>query len=244
EKLKFNIKSIAALIALFSSSTAFALFVYLHAGVMRDVPELDVSRNNLQRNMFALYCDRVYELDRDFPQNEKPNVLIVSTSFARDFANVLLESTYKDSVNISYAAEWNESLLPRVRESDFIFSFGFKSEVPQYVFENLNPTAKIMGIGTKNFGFTNGNVYAKRNSPDYFKQTLPLYRELEQANRQMKQSWNGDYIDLVALSLDSNGRIRIFTPEHKFISQDCSHFTQNGAKHFASLIDWSKLIGR
>ena len=137
EKLKFNIKSIAALIALFSSSTAFALFVYLHAGVMRDVPELDVSKNNLQRNMFALYCDRVYELDRDFPQNEKPNVLIVNTSFARDFANVLLESKYKDSVNISYAAEWDESLLPRVRESDFIFSFGFKGEVPQYVFENL-----------------------------------------------------------------------------------------------------------
>ena len=101
-----------------------------------------------------------------------------------------------------------------------------------------------MGIGTKSFGFTNGNVYAKRNSPDYFKQTLPLYRELEQANRQMKQSWNGDYIDLVALSLDSNGRIRIFTPEHKFISQDCNHFTQNGAKHFASLIDWPKLLGR
>jgi peptidoglycan/LPS O-acetylase OafA/YrhL len=244
EKLKFNIKSIAALIALFSSSTAFALFVYLHAGVMRDVPELDVSKNNLQRNMFALYCDRVYEYDKDFPADGKPNILIVNTSFARDFANMLLESTYKDSANISYAAEWNKNLLPRVRKSDIIFSFGFKSEVPQYVFENLNPTAKIMGIGTKSFGFTNGNIYAKRNSPGYFEQTLPLYRELEQANRQMKQSWNGDYIDLVALSLDSNGRIRIFTPEHKFISQDCNHFTQNGAKHFASLIDWPKLLGR
>ena len=63
EKLKFNIKSIAALIALFSSSTAFALFVYLHAGVMRDVPELDDNEDVVSTEYAELYVRSAEEED-------------------------------------------------------------------------------------------------------------------------------------------------------------------------------------
>lgn len=222
--------------------TAVALLIYLHAGVMRDVPELDVSKDNVQRNMFALYCDRVYQLDQDFPINGKPNVLIVNASFARDFANVLLESSYKDSVNISYSFEWDELLKERISQSDFIFAFGFKQEIPAYVFENMKPSAKIWGIGTKNFGFTSGNVYARRNEPDYFQSAIPLREELRQANDSLRQSWGENYIDFVQLSLNGEGNISLFTPEHKLISQDCNHLTQNGAKHFAALVPWNDIF--
>ena len=67
-------------------------YLYSHAGVVRDVPELDVKRGEEHRGMFAEYCDRIYKLT-SFPESsDKKNVLVVGISFGRDFANILLES--------------------------------------------------------------------------------------------------------------------------------------------------------
>ena len=58
-------------------------------------------------------------------------------------------------------------------------------------------------------------------------------------------AWHPDTGEYLFESLAQRGNlVRIFTPEHKFISQDCSHFTQNGAQYFATLIDWSTLLSR
>lgn len=70
-----------------------SLLLYLHAGVVRDIPELDIDKNNVHRNMHAEYVDRIYEYDVDFPkENGKINVMLIGNSFARDFGNILLES--------------------------------------------------------------------------------------------------------------------------------------------------------
>ena len=36
-------------------------YLYLHAGVVRDIPELDVVKGLEHRGQFAEYCDRVYQ---------------------------------------------------------------------------------------------------------------------------------------------------------------------------------------
>ena len=242
EKIKDSPKNIILTASANVVVSALALWIYLAAGVVRNVPELDVYKDHSHRNMFSEYCDRIYAFDVDFPDNDKPNVLVVFGSFARDFANVLLESPYGDKVNISYSFDWSTELIGRIKDSDYIFAFGHKQEIPDYVFNNLKPDASIWGIGTKNFGINNGNVYGHRHEPTYFEQSIALDKELSRVNELLKKSWGKNYVDFVALSLDKTGHIPLFTPEHKYISQDGNHFTESGAKHFAKLVNWEKIF--
>lgn len=39
-----------------------------------------------------------------------------------------------------------------------------------------------------------------------------------------------------------NGKVRVFSDDGKFISQDCRHLTKAGAKYYAKMIDWKKLF--
>lgn len=47
-------------------TTGGSLWVYKDAGVVRDIPELDVKRSDVHRGMWAEYCDRGYQYDRNF----------------------------------------------------------------------------------------------------------------------------------------------------------------------------------
>lgn len=145
--------------------------IYLHAGVVRDVPEMNIYFDNVHRGMHAEYVDRVYTMDRDFIDDGRIKVLIVGNSFARDWANVLLESNYKDSLDITYAYDYREDLIPRIQQCDYLFSRIIKSEIPSYVWENTS-IDKVWGIGTKTFGNSNGAIYARRNREDYFETTI------------------------------------------------------------------------
>ena len=126
-------------------------WLYLHAGVIRDIPELGVRKDNVHRGMFAEYCDRIYSY-KVYPaeDNGKINVLVEGISFGRDFGNVLLESVFKDSINLVYVYKWVEcgNIPELVSKSDYVFTFTNKPDVPEEVWENLKEDAKIMGIGT------------------------------------------------------------------------------------------------
>lgn len=215
----------------------------MHAGVVRDVPELNVVRGTEYRGMFGEYCDRVYDYNKDFPNNDKKNVLVVNISFGRDFANVLLESPYKDSINLSYVYLWRyPEALERAKSADYIFSFSSKEDIPQEIWNNIKTTTKVYGIGTKNYGASNGFCYAHRNDENFHSMTnkiVPGYKEL---NDEWKKSWGNNYIDFITPALKENGDIRIFTPDNKFIAQDCKHFTEAGAKWYASIINWKSIF--
>lgn len=222
-----------------------SVYLYLHAGVVRDVPELNVVKGNEHRGMFSEYCDRVYLYNEDFPDNGKKNVLVVNISFGRDFANVLLESSYKDSINLSYAYLWRyPEAIERAKNADYIFSFTSKEDVPAQVWENLKGSAKVYGIGTKNYGYCNGACYAKRNDPSFYEMSNKIIPGYIQLNEEWKSSWEGNYIDLLGPALYPDGTVRIFTPDHKFIAQDCKHFTEAGAKWYASIINWEEIFDK
>jgi hypothetical protein len=52
-------------------TTGASLYIYKNAGVVRDVPELEVVKGNVHRGMWAEYCDRVKWYDRDYPETDK-----------------------------------------------------------------------------------------------------------------------------------------------------------------------------
>lgn len=217
-----------------------AIGVYLRAGVVRDVPELEIKKGEVHRGMFAEYCDRVYALNKDFKANGKPNVLVVGVSFGRDFANVLLESSYRDSLNISYGYKWDsEGIRDRAANADFIFSFSHRDEIPESVW---NSHVEIYGIGTKNYGASNGQVYAKRHCPEYHSLTSVPEKGYWALNQELRQDWGDHYIDLMSLTSKDGTSVRVFTPSGLFISQDCRHLTPAGAKWYAQVIDWEKIF--
>ena len=83
--IKYGKKNIVMFMAMFLSVVFLSFIVYLRSGVVRDVPELGIMRNNVRRNMHAEYCDRIYSYNVDFQEDrERFNVLIVGNSFARD----------------------------------------------------------------------------------------------------------------------------------------------------------------
>lgn len=220
-------------------------YLYLHAGVVRNIPELDVVKGQEHRGQFAEYCDRVYQY-KNYPiKNGKLNVLVVGVSFGRDFANILLESKYRDSINLVYGYTWDEKGLDeKVSQSDYIFSFSSPDVLPAFVHEEKKTDCKIMGIGTKNYGSCNGIIYKNRTSADYFKQVA----EIEDygyilLNEQWKEAWGEkNYIDLLTPAMIDQAHVRVFTDDNRYISQDCRHLTPAGAQWYARILDWENIF--
>ncbi|MBQ8207798.1 MAG: acyltransferase [Clostridia bacterium] len=222
-----------------------ALYVYLNAGVVRDVPELDISKDNVHRNMHAEYCDRGYSYDNDFTTTDKVKVLVIGDSFGRDWINILLESEISDKLEISYIYPYNEDYVlsksARLDEADLIFRASSNSsnlENSQSI-EKWYDQGKVYVIGNKRFGECNGIIYNKRNTADYFSQSIKLDDEFIQINEKLKSAYGDHFIDMITPVMNEDGTIRVFSSDNRFISQDCLHLTKAGAQYYASILDLS-----
>ena len=216
---------------------------YLNAGVVRDVPELDIYKENAHRGMHAEYVDRAYDYDKDFSEErEKIKTLVIGNSYGRDMCNVLLESNYADSIELSYVYEWDNNNKSRISEADVIFVFSDKKLVPSFVWEYKKPETEVYGIGTKNYGQCNGIIYLHRYSNDYTQQTVPLHPWYKETNEKWKKEWGDHYINFLDMSLVGSDRVRVFSEDGKFISQDCYHLSPTGAQWYASKIDFQKIF--
>ena len=251
QRLKPSKASWIGLITAGALSTIAAIGIYLHAGVIRDIPELDIHTNDIHRNMHSEYCDRIYGYNHEFTQDSnKTRVLVIGNSFARDWGNILLESSVKDDIELSYIYT-NYNLdkldktkhLQRIQQSDYIFIFAEKAVIPDYVWENVKNRDHVYGLGTKNFGQNNGSIYRHRNDPDYFAQTVAANPEYDEINARWKSQWGDRYIDFIEKVRTADNRIRVFSPDHKFISQDCEHLTRGGAQFYAKSLDIKRIFG-
>ncbi len=95
--------------------------------------------------------------------------------------------------------------------------------------------------GEKNFGTCNGQKYRQRGGADYHSLTAEMEDGYETRNAERKSMFSGNFIDLISLVQQPDGRVRVFTDDGRFISQDCRHLTQVGAQYYARLIDWEQL---
>ena len=213
---------------------SFALWIYSIGGAVRDVPELDIRKGYADPKIFERYTDRIYAYDKEFSSDStKKKILIVGNSFARDFANILLESRYADSIQLSYRYSFDDCPVTRIQQCDRIYFFGWKHNVPDGIWQNLKIGADIWGIGTKNHGTSNGHFYKNRKSPCYFDQTVIISKVFLAANRSLKEEWQDKYVDLLSLTLREDNTVRLFTPDHYFISYDCKHLTPFGVIYYA-----------
>jgi peptidoglycan/LPS O-acetylase OafA/YrhL len=241
QRVKVNRRSVMVSLIALLLITFPSFYIYMHAGVVRDVPELNIRKSNVHRNMFKDYSDKIYKCDKDFEKTTKTKVFIIGNSFARDWANILLESEYGDSITMSYVHTDDKKLMEKIAQragtADVVFIHGSKITTPDVLWKNIRPGVKVWGIGTKNFGESNGSIYSKRFQPNYLQLTVPCDKGILWLNEQWKHQWGDQYIDLISYAKAKDGNIRVFTPNGKFISMDCRHLTEEGAKYFASVMD-------
>ena len=217
------------------TTTTLSLWIYFQAGVIRNVPELGISKATATRHMHALYNERIRDYDVDFHSTGKIRTLVVGNSFARDWINVLLESAYANELEISYIENGMDykTLRQRASTADVIF---FSATTLHDVNKAEIDERKVWVIGTKNFG-TNNGVFYNHRGPDYYQQRTEMESGYADANQRMKREWGSRYIDYIAKVVDKDNRVPVFSPSGQFISQDCRHFTKSGAEYFAELLN-------
>ena len=225
---------ILGLVFLFLTN-ASSFYVYYNAGVLKDIPELGISKSEAERNMHSKYNARIYDYDNNFRLTDKIKVLVIGASFARDWVNVLLESKYVNDLQISYIYNHDnhKELKARAEEADIIFISTLESH---HVLKFGTQDIKLWAIGTKNFGTSNG-VFYNYKGDDYYKQRTPMEKGYLEKNKIMLQDWGSRYIDLIGKVIDDNQTVPVFTPFHQFISNDCRHFTKAGAQYYAQLFE-------
>lgn len=217
-----------------------AVIFYNKNGVVRDIPELDVSLSNPLESQ--LYNGRINSFDKAFENNNKKNVLVIGDSYARDWVNVLLESGIASSLNISYHRVMDDEIKSRIDKATWVF---IATCTPlSYEYSDLLPylrEKKWWRVGTKNFG-SMGPIYNKRFDKDYFSQTVSVREEDKELNEKERLLYGKYYIDMMDTIRNRNGDIPAFTPSHKFISHDGLHLTKAGAKYYSQLINIRNML--
>lgn len=209
-----------------------SVFYYKHNGIVRNVPELDISTDN-----FAYQCQqynaRILAFDKNFPTNNKKNIFVLGDSFGRDWINVLIEAGFLGKYNISYHQEADSVAYKRILQSDIVFiannsSFKYYSLLP------LIQDKIYFRIGQKHFGSCNGIVYNNhRYGKKYYQQEFGYNDSLDVKE---KRIFGKHYIDMMSVLRQSDGMYPVFTPSHRFFSHDQIHLTKAGAKRFAELL--------
>lgn len=226
-------------------------WLYLRAGVIRDIPELGISAENPHRGMHAEYVDRIYQYSSNFSNTGKKKVFIYGDSMGRDFGNILLESQYANDIEIYYihpsqfVSEKHDSIM---QDADLVFYATLGDAVP--IPEDLMQvdTNKLYIVGIKNFGECNGNFYNRRFNSNYFDFTVKLGqsyvdgKSYYQQNEDQKTVYGDHYIDMISPLINENGEMPVFSDEKMYISADCEHLTRAGARYYARKLDLGWIV--
>lgn len=249
QRSKRKYVSAACIISLFIITTAVSGLIYLRSGVIRDVPELEISKDTAQKGMHKKYNDAVYEMQIPFSGGDKTKILVIGDSFARDWVNILKESDL-DDIDISYYYYTQTSnkldCWDLIEQAGIIFFSTFSDfETIPAALETRYAHGDVYVVGVKNFGESNGIIYKNRGKPGYADQTVKISDEYLVRNERQKRQYGDRYIDMLAPVLTDDGSIIVFTPDCRFISQDCRHLTHAGAVFYSQNLDlgWIKNQG-
>jgi peptidoglycan/LPS O-acetylase OafA/YrhL len=233
-----------------------SLYVYAVGGIIKDVPELGITKSNhvselnhfsSHSNINIQYNQEIQTLNKPFSDtnlnSDKLKIMVIGNSFGRDVSNILLESTFKDAIEVRYSdlvhIESIEELVNRIDNADYIY-FGSHYSTKRE-FQNIKTKynidmSKVMIVGTKDFGNSNG-IHYNRKSKDYKNYRTSMKTGVSEINTNLKREWGPKYIDLIGLVSNPEGKVLVFTPDGKYLSQDTRHLTKYGAIFFAKLLD-------
>ena len=218
-------------------------FIHYRSGVIRNVPELDISASKYEKNMHATFVKNVEKNNSAFFDETKIKILVYGDSFAKDWTNVLRESIYNNKLSVIYVYSISDHIR-LAKKSDLIFlaRLSKKNKTSLSLNEiadlDLSIQKKIWCVGTKNFGLNNGVFYNSRKE-GYCNQRTKMVKGYLEENNKLKKEWGAKYIDVIGLLTNDSqtNTVPVFTPNCKFISQDTRHLTKPGAQYLGDLVD-------
>ncbi len=233
-----------------------SLYYYLKGGVVRDVPELDVSVSNTLNdfstniNTNIQYNESARQFKKEFSKDTNTaKVIVLGDSFGRDLINLLNESSFKDKIELNYLDIWvdkvDSAVIKKIKESQIVF-LASKAEITKRDFGILInlyklDSSKVYYFGVKDFGVSNGIFYHKIRSGAYCQDLKTNVKSgVVELNNKLKSDWPNQYIDIISLLINEQGQVPVFTDDGKFISQDTEHLTKPGAIFMAKKFE-SKL---
>lgn len=196
--------------------------------------------------MSIAYNERVRRLlPRDIPAGvgDRPVVLITGNSFARDFANVLLEAglgedlvlLYRDDLSLC-AFAWSDTDLALIEKLDMLILA--RDDYETRCIEDTLATVQAMdlpffAIGIKHFG-TNINPLLRLSPTGRAAARLAVPEDVRARNETWKARMAPVYLDVLAiLSDDGGGTIRAADDDGVFLTTDRIHLSKAGAAFVA-----------
>lgn len=232
---KKNLVFMVAVLAISGAVAITSLWLYARAGVIRDVPELEIKMADAYRGMHDDYLVAIDATKASFAENDKLKVLVVGDSYASDWINVLKQSTLADRIDIAHFGKLDPTEEDVALEADVIY-YARKSTLSSSKLGVERITAecsasvlkKIRIVGTKNFGSSMG-IYYNSQTKNYCDQTTTVPPDYALENAYLKEAWGDRYLDVISLLSDDAGKLRVFDDECHLISHDGRHLTRAGA---------------
>ena len=200
------------------------------------------------------YADRPYMFaKKDFVTTEKKHLLIIGNSFARDFANMMIECGVTNSYEIVYLfnitsdIEFSKKLIASADITIAVSSAGMAArEVEseklahnsQWLYNLLmkqSNDGQFLLVGTKNFGWNN-NFVLRKSINDLIDYKVKVNSTSLEANQIEKRIWGEHYVDIISTICSDGVNVPLFTPNAEFISFDTEHVTKNGAIYLGEIL--------
>lgn len=226
---------------------AVGLIFYVTSGFYAHWPELANNDPNFGAQQNSSYNMRPFTYANRSFDRSGTKVLVLGNSFARDFINMGLETGALSGAQISYGAIDECQPLPATqvtvaRSADFIILGSGVGKVYLPCVRRLIKLlhsishASVIVMGTKGFGYNNNAVMLLPASIRYSYRAMPAQNVIDDDNISAAALSPDMYVSILGMISDKKGRVPIFTPDHKFISQDKKHLTKAGAAYIGAIV--------
>ena len=192
------------------------------------------------------YNERIRSrLPKDFRSSRpgKQAILVVGNSFARDFANVLIEAGLERSADISYRDDishcrqaWSDENRSLIARADIVI-FASGRYTPSCVADTQRlieaAGSTIWFTGTKNFGY-NLNPLIRLPAEDRSMVKLAISPEIVEINARQAEQIGRNYVDIIRILTTDGAMIRVADDEGRLLTTDRIHLSQAGAQYVAA----------
>lgn len=138
--------------------------------------------------------------------------------------NIILEGPYAELVDVVYSdTKSYKEREKRFAKADVVFlsTLGLNEALIEDIQMRCKRNTNLFVIGEKNFGECNGQVNRHRFAKDYPHLTIEMEEGYAENNERLKAAYPNIYIDMIAMVMQPDGKVRVFSDDGRFISQDC-----------------------
>ena len=206
-------------------------------------------------DVYIAYNERIRQYSAEsFPDNGRPNVLLIGTSYGRDIGNVMIEAGAIEGKNLVYFARLHDcgedgtdhEVERRLSRQASLVVVALEEYEPACVRAAAqrvagNTDAPVVYFGTKNWG-RNINPFGRVPLEERASAYAAMPPEVVRGNEAARAMLGGSFIDMARL-LGDGRRLRFYDDRGNPLAPDRWHLTRYGARFVARKLDADRPSG-